>query len=130
MRRLLDLTKDLILIQCGIRSGTREEINFSSLSPQVYSTNKENLLSTLDSFSGRPVYLSLDLDILDPSVLPGTGTPEPGGWTFPELESTIHKLEGRNVVGGDVVELSPDLDPSGISSVTAACVVREILLAC
>lgn len=130
MRRLLDLSKNLTLIQCGIRSGTREEINFSSLSSQVHSTNKENLFDTLDSFSGRPMYLSLDLDILDPSVLPGTGTPEPGGWTFLELESIIHRLEGRNVVGGDVVELSPGLDPSGISSVTAACVVREILLAC
>ena len=74
-------------------------------------------------------YLTFDIDGIDPTFAPGTGTPEPGGWTFPELESTIHKLEGRNVVGGDVVELSPDLDPSGISSVTAACVVREILLA-
>lgn len=130
MRRLLDLSENVTLVQCGIRSGTREEMGFSRRSTQVQPVAQENLSGMLDGFAGRPLYLSLDLDVLDPSVLPGTGTPEPGGWTFLELESIIHRLEGRNVVGADVVELSPGIDPSGISSVTAASVVREILLAC
>jgi len=130
MRRLLDLSENVTLIQCGIRSGTREEMDFSRRSIQVQPAVQENLSGVLDGFTGRPLYLSLDLDVLDPSVLPGTGTPEPGGWTFLELESIIHRLKGRNVVGADVVELSPGIDPSGISSVTAASAVREILLAC
>ena len=66
--------------------------------------------------------------LLDPGALPGTGTPEPGGWTFRDLESVLHRLANRTIIGADVVELSPDLDPSGVSAVTAARCVREILL--
>ena len=77
---------------------------------------------------GRPVYLSIDLDVLDPSVFPGTGTPEPGGITFKELLSGIISLEGLNIVGADVVELSPEHDMSGVSTMCAAKVIREVAL--
>ena len=78
----------------------------------------------------KPCYLTCDLDVLDPSVLPGTGTPEPGGMTFQELASTLVTLITRlNVVGVDVVELAPNLDPTGVSAVVGAKVVRECLIA-
>ncbi len=78
----------------------------------------------------RPCYLTCDLDILDPSVLPGTGTPEPGGLMFGELAGILVSVINRlDVVGLDVVELAPQLDPSGVSSVAAAKIVRECLIA-
>ncbi|MFQ5912665.1 MAG: agmatinase [Nitrospinota bacterium] len=130
MRRVTELSEELILIQAGVRSGTREELDWARRSSQVKPSRPGELFDLLDGLSSRPLYVSLDLDVLDPGVLPGTGTPEPGGWTFRELESVLHGLVGRNVVGVDVVELSPELDPSGISAVTASRCVREILLSC
>jgi agmatinase len=75
------------------------------------------------------VYVTVDLDVLDPSVLPGTGTPEPGGVSFSTLEDWLTGLAGCRWVGWDVMELSPMLDSSQISSVAAAKVVRTMLLA-
>ncbi len=129
MRRVMELSERVTLGQSGIRSGTREEFELARLSPQVKVCNLEDLFEFLDEGPSKPIYLSLDMDLLDPGVLPGTGTPEPGGWTFRELESVLHGLADRNIIGADVVELSPDLDPSGVSAVTAAKCVREILLA-
>jgi agmatinase len=128
MRRVMELSDGLILAQSGIRSGTRDEFDLARLSPQVKVCDVDDLFEFLDEVPSSPIYLSLDLDILDPSALPGTGTPEPGGWTFRDLESVLHRLANRNMIGADVVELSPDLDPSGVSAVTAARCVREILL--
>ena len=79
--------------------------------------------------SGDPVYFTIDLDCLDPSVFPGTGTPEAGGVTFPALLDAILKVSETNVVAADVNELAPMLDPSGVSTATACKVVRELLLA-
>ena len=76
-----------------------------------------------------PVYFTIDLDCLDPSVFPGTGTPEAGGVSFLELLAAIRKVSGLNIVGADVNELAPMLDPSGVSTATACKVVRELLLA-
>ncbi len=129
MRRVTELEEGVVLFQVGIRSGTRKEIELARRSIQVQPCDVATLFELLDGVSPRSIYLSLDLDVLDPGTLPGTGTPEPGGWTFQDLESVLHRLGRHKVVGGDVVELSPDLDPSGISAVTAARCVREILLA-
>ena len=76
-----------------------------------------------------PVYFTIDLDCLDPSVFPGTGTPEAGGVSFLELLAAIRKVSELNIVGADVNELAPMLDPSGVSTATACKVVRELLLA-
>jgi agmatinase len=76
-----------------------------------------------------PVYVTIDLDCLDPSVFPGTGTPEAGGVTFPQLLEAIRSVCRTNVVGADVNELAPMLDASGASTATAGKVVRELLLA-
>ena len=76
-----------------------------------------------------PVYLTIDLDCLDPAVFPGTGTPEAGGVTFPQLLEAIRLVAKTNVVGADVNELAPMLDPSGVSPAPACKVLRELLLA-
>ena len=76
-----------------------------------------------------PVYFTIDLDCLDPSAFPGTGTPEAGGVTFLELLEAIQTVSQTNVVGADVNELAPMLDASGVSTATACKVLRELLLA-
>ena len=76
-----------------------------------------------------PVYFTIDLDCLDPSVFPGTGTPEAGGVSFMELLEAIRMVSQANVVGADVNELAPMLDASGVSTATACKVLRELLLA-
>ena len=76
----------------------------------------------------RPVYLSLDIDVVDPGLCPGTGTPEPGGWTSREVIRILRGLEDLNVVGADVVEVAPAYDGVGEqTALTAAQVVYEIL---
>jgi agmatinase len=78
---------------------------------------------------GRPVFVSVDMDVLDPSTLPGTGTPEPGGPTYRELREALVDLAGSNVVGLDLVEVAPPIDASGLSAVVAAELAREAILA-
>lgn len=116
------------LIQYGIRSGTRDEYQWM----KAHQTLRESRQAFLDSVSaiapGRPVYLTLDLDYFDPSFLPGTGTPEPGGEDFHSFVSLMKLLQNKNLVGADVVELSPKIDPTGNSDVFAAKIVRELLL--
>ena len=77
----------------------------------------------------RPLYLTLDLDFFDPSFLPGTGTPEAGGEDFHCFVALMKILNSKNLVGADVVELAPELDPTGNSSIFATKVVRELILA-
>jgi agmatinase len=77
----------------------------------------------------QPVYITLDLDVIDPSLLSGVGTPEPGGFSFKELISLLKKLQSLHVIGFDMVELTPDYDPTQISSVTASVILREMILA-
>jgi agmatinase len=123
MRRVCDLVGPERIRQIGIRSCTRQEhglaVDLASLPEQIAMRTGQ-----------RPCYLTCDLDILDPSVLPGTGTPEPGGLTFQELVAILISIMTRcRVVGLDVVELAPQLDPSGVSAVVAAKVVRECIIA-
>jgi len=107
----------------GIRSGTREEFN------KIAKYNNLNMkYSELSEKIGDdPVYLTIDLDILDTSILPGTGTPEPGGFSFKELSELLLSFRVFNIVGADVVELAPDYDFTGASSIVAAKVVRNTL---
>ncbi|HNQ84441.1 MAG TPA: agmatinase [Deltaproteobacteria bacterium] len=123
MRRILDLLGHDRVRQIGVRSCTREEHGLV--------TELASAPDRVVPWAGaRPCYLTCDLDILDPSVLPGTGTPEPGGLMFGELAGILVSVINRlDVVGLDVVELAPQLDPSGVSSVAAAKIVRECLIA-
>lgn len=116
------------LIQYGIRSGTKEEYKWMKENSTL-KTSRNDFLDSIKSLdSKRPIYLTLDLDYFDPSFLPGTGTPEAGGEDFHSFISLIKILQEKNLVGADVVELSPPLDSSGNSDVFATKVVREILL--
>ena len=87
-----------------------------------------NLSEVAKLIGEKPVYVTIDLDVLDPSIFPGTGTPEPGGISFKELIEAIKIMSGLNIVGADVVELAPDYDPTGVSTAVACKVIRELLL--
>ncbi|KAL3473168.1 arginase family-domain-containing protein [Aspergillus californicus] len=83
---------------------------------------------TVDVVGQNPVYLSIDIDVLDPSIAPATGTPEAGGWTSRELKAYIKGLEKLNLVGADVVEVSPPYDSvAETTSVAAADLIVDIL---
>jgi agmatinase len=128
MRRCAEHLQPGHLLQVGIRSGTREEFEEMASRGAPIPPKAAALDAALDALRGKPVYLTVDLDVFDPSVLPGTGTPEPGGIDWPTFEALLRTLEGARLVGADVVELSPHWDPSGRSSVVAAKVVRELIL--
>ena len=131
IRRCHDIIGDGKIHQFGIRSGDRTEWAFSREGhTDFHPFSLDDVESVVNSIgSGKPVYFTLDLDILDPSVFPGTGTPEAGGVTFNDLRKAIKIVCGKlNVVGCDVNELAPMLDASGMSTAVACKVVREILL--
>ncbi len=128
LRRVYDVVGPKRIYHFGIRSGTKEEFLFGQEYCHFYPFDLGRMELVLSEIPNEtPIYLTVDLDILDPSVLPGTGTPEPGGIQFMELISAIHRLKGKNLVGADVVELAPDYDPTKVSSIVAAKVIREIL---
>lgn len=118
------------IYQFGIRSGTMEEFSFANNCTKMRKFDFEGLLEVCKSLEGKPVYFTLDLDVLDPSVFPGTGTPEPGGVSFNDLLNAIYTVcFNTHVVGADMTELSPPYDPSGISTITACKLIREMLIA-
>ncbi len=128
MKRVSEVIGPERMIQLGIRSGTREEFQWMRSRDTLldWGPGAEEVL--LRRIRDRPVYLSLDLDVLDPACFPGTGNPEPGGWFYKDMERLLLAMTRVHLVGADVVELNPGLDPSGASSVTAAKITRELLL--
>lgn len=130
LRRCWELIGDGCIHQFGIRSGDREEFLWGKEHVHTNKFDFTGLEETMESLKGKPVYFTLDLDVLDPSVFPGTGTPEPGGVSFDALRkaATLVCSEGK-IVGCDVNELSPHYDQSGISTAAACKIVREMLLA-
>lgn len=130
LKRCWELVGDGRIFQFGIRSGDREEFLWGKDHVFTNKFNFNGLKETVESLKGKPVYFTLDLDVLDPSVFPGTGTPEPGGVTFNELRDAVELVcSSLNIVGCDVNELSPPYDHSGISAAAACKIVREMLLA-
>jgi len=128
MRRIRDMIPPSRILQCGIRSGSSTEFDDLRESGCLVPPDIDSLTSALEKVEGLPLYLTLDLDFLDPADLPGTGTPEPGGVNWQELEELLAALPWHRVVACDVVELAPELDPTGRSSILAAKIIREILL--
>lgn len=127
LRRVVDRVGPDSLVQIGIRSGPREEFDWMRRHGTLLES-KDDLPRAMERLAGRPVFLTIDLDVLDPSVMGGTGTPEPGGMSFKEFTDWLLCFRGLNYVGADVVELSPHYDPTGVSTVVAAKVVREVML--
>jgi len=126
MRRCLEVLPSGELLQMAIRSGTGEE--FAELRRTGRLVALAAMASALRPHRGRPLYLTVDLDWFDPAVMPGTGTPEPGGFHWGDFAELVEELRHHRVVAADVVELAPQLDPSGVSAVLAAKVVRSLLL--
>lgn len=130
LRRCWELTGDGKIFQFGIRSGDREEWRWGKDHVSTHKFDLEGLEETLDQLGDVPLYFTLDLDVLDPSVFPGTGTPEPGGVSFDTLRKAVTLVcEKANVIACDVNELSPPCDQSGVSTMAACKIVREMLLA-
>ena len=127
MRRCLEVLPSQQLFQLSIRSGTRAEFNELRSSGRLMADMRA-LAEALKQLQGRPVYLTVDLDWFDPAVLPGTGTPEPGGFFWSDFAALVDVLQDHRLVAADVVELAPQLDPSGVSSVLATKVTRSLLL--
>lgn len=130
LRRCHELVGDGRIWQFGIRSGDKAEFDWGKGHVFTHKFDFEGLAEALDALQGKPVYLTVDLDVLDPSVFPGTGTPEPGGVSFDALRRAVTDACRRlNIVAADVNELSPHYDPSGISNAAACKIVREMLIA-
>jgi len=129
MRRAWELTGDGRIHQFGVRSGEKSEFVWAKAHTDMHPFGLQGLAETVLRLAGLPVYLTIDLDVLDPACFPGTGTPEPGGLGFSQLMEAVIGLGGLQIVGCDLVELAPMLDPSGISAAAACKILRELLLA-
>jgi agmatinase len=127
LRRVSELVGPQNMAQIGIRSGPAEEFDWMRDNGTLFHYVSD-APAVVERLANRPVFLTIDLDVLDPSILPGTGTPEPGGFTFEYLQTWLKALKPLQFVGGDLVELSPHYDASGVSSVVAAKALREALL--
>lgn len=128
IRRLWDIVGDNKIYQFGIRSGEKYEFDFAEEHTVMNKFNLNGLDKVVKELQGKPVYFTLDLDVLDPSIFPGTGTPEAGGIFFNELLQAVLSMKGLNIVGCDIDELSPIYDQSGVSTAVACKILREILL--
>ncbi len=128
IRRCHDILGDDRIFQFGIRSGEKFEFEFAKEHNFINKFDLNGLEEVIEKLADKPVYFTLDLDVLDPSIFCGTGTPEAGGITFMELLEAIIKIGKLNIVGADVNELSPVYDHSGASTAVACKILRELLL--
>ncbi len=129
MRRVSEIVGAENIYQFGIRSGTGEEFAFARKYTHMFPNEVlAPLQEVVPRLQGRPVYVTLDIDVVDPAFAPGTGTPEPGGCTSAEIVAALHLLRELNVVGMDLVEVCPVYDQSDRTAILAAKLVRESVL--
>lgn len=129
IRRCHDFLGDGRIFQFGIRSGMKSEFEWAKKHTYLERFSLDTLKEQIEKLKNVPVYVTIDLDVLDPGVFPGTGTPEPGGITYRELlDAIMHLQQLQHMVAADIVELSPHYDPSGASTAIACKTVREMLL--
>ncbi len=130
MRRILELEGVGPLRQFGVRSGTREEFEWMRANDTLRPMSPEAVEAALKVAGDRPIYLTIDVDVVNPGEMPGTGSPEPGGPGFDALMDCIRVLSasGARIIGADVVELALEWDPTGASAIAAAKLVRELAL--
>jgi len=112
----------------GVRSGSREEYTDADKMLTAWSEDLAVPKAMTSAMKSAPVFVSVDMDVLDPSILPGTGNPEPGGPTYREMRDALLGLKGARVVGIDFVEVAPAIDSSGLSPVVAAELARDAIL--
>lgn len=130
MRQVTELLQEQSLFQLGIRSATRDELDYAGAKTNLYLDRLLDAVNEVKARIGsRPVYISLDIDVLDPAFAPGTGTPEAGGFSSRELIQVLHSLADLHVVGFDMVEISPPYDSGDNTSILGAKILREALLA-
>ncbi len=129
IRRLIDFMPGKNIYQFGIRSGTKDEFQFAEKNTNMYKFDViEPLREVMDSIGNRPVYVTLDIDVVDPAYANGTGTPEPGGITSKEMLQVTGLIKSLNLVGFDLVEVSPPYDASDRTALLAAKIIRDIIL--
>ncbi|SCZ81709.1 agmatinase [Acidaminobacter hydrogenoformans] len=128
IKRIWDHVGDASIYQFGIRSGLKEEFEWAKSHTYLEKFTANTLPEIVKQIGQRPVYLTVDLDVLDPSIFSGTGTPEPGGLTFNALIEALKAMKGLNIVAADAVELAPHYDHSGVSTAVACKLVREMTL--
>jgi agmatinase len=107
---------------------TRDEDEFAQKHTIQKKYTLEGLENVIKELKDKPIYVTLDLDVLDPAYFCGTGTPEPGGVSFKELMEAVHKLNELSIVGADINEVAPHYDQSGVSTITACKILRELVL--
>ncbi|QZY57515.1 agmatinase [Crassaminicella profunda] len=129
IRRIWDFLGDHKIYQFGIRSGEKYEFEWAKEHTKLTKFTCDGLKDAVKEIGDKPVYVTIDLDILDPSIFPGTGTIEPGGISFHDMMEVISTIKDLNIVGADVVELSPHYDTSGVSTAVACKIIRELVLA-
>lgn len=128
IKRCWDMLGDGRIFQFGIRSGQKEEFEWAKTHTHLQKFNFDGLEDVVEKLKGKPVFFTLDLDVLDPSEFPGTGTPEAGGVRFVELLEALKKISVLNIVAADMNELSPIYDQSGQSTALACKILREMML--
>lgn len=131
IKKACDLMGGKNVYSFGIRSGLKEEFEWAKENMHLYKFDVlEPVKKVLPTIGNRPIYLTIDIDVLDPSAAPGTGTTEAGGITSRELLDTIHFMaqNGANVVGCDLVEVAPIYDNSEMTQIVASKMVRELIL--
>jgi agmatinase len=130
MARVMDVVDPQRVFQVGMRTGSREE--YVNRRPNFYPVLAghpvEVVRRLLPALRGHPLYVTIDVDVLDPSEAPGTGSPEPGGLRVPELLEIVRMLAGCRIIGGDLVEVAHAWDPSGRTGIAASWVIREAML--
>jgi agmatinase len=127
-RRVQEMVGADRLLQWGMRSGEKCEFQFVDVNKTYYGCDRDSLSVACTSLRGKQIYLTLDLDLFAPSLIPGVGNPEPGGLNYDSFLKLLPEIAVLNVIGADVVELSPVWDTSGRSSIIAAEIIRELLL--
>lgn len=131
MARILEFIPPQHVFQAGMRTGARAEYG-NRFGTHFFPQSRISLLDAVDRCAemagGGPVYVTLDIDVFDPTIAPGTGSPEPNGISYREFSEAVRRLARLDIVGFDLVEVSPPFDLSGLTSILAACLVRECIL--
>lgn len=129
IRRAWDFMGDGTIYQFCIRSGEKAEFEWAKTHTHLEKFTYDSLKSVVEALGTEdPIYVTIDLDVLDPAIFSGTGTPEPGGIFFKDMIDILKTLSPLNIIGADVVELSPHYDQTGVSTATACKVIRELML--